>query len=512
MEKNCVIVVVDEEKDSRRHVAETLQTAGYSVYEVENGVSALQAVRTYTPDIVLLDLALTTADPDRLIKTLTHKYPDIEIVVTTRQREIPDAVRRFEAGDYLGKPVDAEELLSLIRRLKVRLQFYRQFQWIGRDEKLVEVMEKVLQIAPTQIQVLLTGESGTGKDVAARAIHYYSPRRKGPFIPVNCGALAEGVLESELFGHERGAFTGATGRRQGYFEQADRGTIFLDELAEMPLSTQVKLLRVLEQQEFLRVGGTQPVRTDVRIVAATHRDLHEEMRNGRFRSDLYFRLNAVSIHLPTLRERRQDIPRLVRHFALEAARKHKVAFAGFTDETLALMEAANWPGNIRELRNTVETLVVTSQGEKVRVEDLPLSVYTPPSFNRSLPVTLNRNREDLEREMLYKILWEIRTSLDELPDRVVAALHGYTPRSLPERFVIPEEGSVQIQPIEPSSGVEGQGNPKSMDVWEKEAIRHALERRHGHREKAARDVGIGERTLYRKIKKYGLENFPETER
>lgn len=504
--KDWTILVVDEETDSRIYAAETLRADGYMVRDVGDGVSALQAVRENPPDLVILDLALTGTDSDRLMKILIHKNPETDIIVTTRQQEIPRQVRSFEASDYLRKPVDASELLSMVRRLQLRQQFYRQFQLVGKDEKLVEVMEKTLQIAPTQIQVLITGESGTGKDVIARAIHYYSPRRNEPFIPVNCGAIAEGVLESELFGHERGAFTGATGRREGYFEQANGGTIFLDELGEMPLSTQVKLLRVLEQQEFFRVGGTRPVRTDVRIITATNKDLHTEMRNGRFRSDLYFRLNAVSIHLPALRERRHDLPRLIRHFVQEATQKHRVEFGGFDDDATALMETYDWPGNIRELRNVIETLVVTSQGKKVGVEALPASIHAPPAFNRALPVTLNRNREDLEREMLYKILWEIRTSLDELPDRVVEALHHHTPRALPERFVIPDEGRVQIPsgeltPVEPAPA------PRSMDAWERDAIKQALERRRGHREKAARDLGIGERTLYRKIKKYGLEDF-----
>jgi DNA-binding NtrC family response regulator len=497
--------VVDEETDSRRHAAEVLASEGYDVREAADGADALRAARERLPDLVILDLALTRSDPDRLIKSFTHKNPDIDVLVTTRQRQVPEQVRAFEAGDYLQKPVDASELLAKVRRLEVRQQFYRQFQFIGKNEKIIEVMEKVLQIAPTQIQVLVTGESGTGKDVIARALHHYSPRRDGPFIPVNCGAIAEGVLESELFGHERGAFTGATNRREGYFEQANGGTVFLDEVGEMPLATQVKLLRVLEQQTFLRVGGTRPVHTDVRIIAATNKDLHEAIRHGTFRSDLYFRLNAVNIHLPALRERRDDILRLIRHFVAEAAQKHRIRFAGFTDEVLTWLVEYDWPGNIRELRNIVETLVVTSQGRKVQAGDLPTPIYAPPVLNRSLPVSLNRSREDLEREMLYKILWEIRTMLSELPVRVVEALSGHTPRSLPERFLIPEEDHIQIQ-SDDLTPVETAPEPRSMEAWEKEAIARALERHRGHREKAARELGIGERTLYRKIKKYGLDH------
>lgn len=505
--KDWTILVVDEEADSRRHVAETLRSAGYDVREAEDGTAALSAIRAQPPDLVALDLALTSIDPNRLIQTLVQKDPEAIILVTTRQQETPDQVRSFQADDFLQKPVDASELLDRVKRLMTRQAIYRTFRLVGKNDRFVEAVEQAIQIAPTQIQVLLTGESGTGKDIIARAIHQYSPRRDAPFVPVNCGAIAEGIIESELFGHERGSFTGATGRREGYFEQANGGTIFLDELGEMPLATQIKLLRVLEQQEFLRVGGTKPIRTDVRLIAATNKDLHEAIRNGSFRSDLYFRLNAVSINLPALRERKDDIPRLIHHFVSDAVQKHKTHFAGFTDDALTLLRSYDWPGNIRELRNVIETLVVTAQGRRVRPADLPTMIYGSPGFNRALPVPVNRNREDLEREMLYKILWEIRTSLDELPTRVVEALRGNGPRPLPERFVIPAEDRVNIQPEEAAliDLRDQREAPLSMDTWEREAIRQALDRNQGHRESAARDLGIGERTLYRKIKKYGLD-------
>lgn len=506
--KDWTILVVDEEADSRRHVAETLRSAGYAVREAGDGTAALAAIREQHPDLVALDLALTSIDPNRLIRTLVQKDPEAVILVTTRQRETPEQVRNFQADDFLQKPVDASELLDKVKRLMTRQAVYRAFRLVGKNDRFVEALEKAIQIAPTQIQVLLTGESGTGKDIVARAIHEYSPRRDAPFIPVNCGAIAEGVIESELFGHERGAFTGATGRREGFFKQADGGTIFLDELGEMPLATQVKLLRVLEQQEFLRVGGSQPIRTDVRLIAATNKDLHEAIRNGTFRSDLYFRLNAVNIHLPALRERKDDIPRLIHHFVSDAVQKHKTPFAGFTDDALTLLGSYYWPGNIRELRNVIETVVVTAQGRKVRPEDLPTMIYGSPGFNRALPVPINRNRDELEREMLYKILWEIRTSLDELPTRVVDALRGTSLRPLPERFVIPADDRVNIQRDENSliEPLHYREAPLSIDAWEREAIRQALDRHQGHREKAAQDLGIGERTLYRKIKKYGLDD------
>ena len=308
---------------------------------------------------------------------------------------------------------------------------------MGKNERFTAAMESVLQVAPTGIQVLLTGESGTGKEGFARAIHYYSDRRDGPFIPINCGAIAEGVLESELFGHEKGAFTDAKNQRKGYFEQANGGTILLDEIGEMPRTTQVKLLRVLEQQEFIRVGGSTPVKTNVRLIASTNRDLAEDSRDGTFRQDLYYRLNAVHIHLPALRERREDIPRLIYHFIDEVRGKHGVPAPIFTDEVIATLTDYEWPGNIRELRNLVEMLVVTTGKSRIDADDLPETIYTPPMSNRALPVPKNSNSEDMDREMFYKILWQILTAIHDLPSKIATAVGGGSTNQLPERFQLP---------------------------------------------------------------------------
>ena len=505
-----IILVIDSEQDSRRFAVETLRAEGYTVLEAESGESALRMMRETPPHLILLDLALTDTNPERILRMLKKKNPQLDVILTTRQRQIPPQANHPDVDDYIEKPVDPSDLMAKVRSLEIRHQFLQDIQFIGKNEHIIQMMETVLQVAPTDIQVLITGESGTGKDVIAQAIHEHSRRRHGPFIPVNCGAIAEGVIESELFGHERGAFTGATGRRQGMFEQADGGTILLDEIAEMPLATQVKLLRVLEEQQFLRVGGNEPTRTDVRIVAATNKNLEDAIHDGTFRRDLYYRLNVVHIHLPALRERRDDIPRLIDHFVSETTQKHQVAFAGFTEETLAWLMNYNWPGNIRELRNIIDRLAVTMNGRKVRLEDLPESIYRPSAHERSLPVVVNRNREELEREMLYKILWDLRVAINELPAKVVEALHGHGPLTLPERFNLPADfphaTPPTLTPIEP---VETTDEPGTWEEIEKDTIRRVLDKYNGHREKAAKHLEIGVRTLYRKIEKYGLDEQRE---
>lgn len=537
------ILVVDGETDSRRHAARILRDGGYDVRETSAAAEALSAMRKEPPDAVLVDLGLSDTDPERLIRTISGKHPDTDIILTTRQRQAPGQYRRLDVSDYIEKPVDAGELLTKMRVLDLRSEFQRRFRLVGRDERFIAAMESVLQVAPTEIQVLLTGESGTGKEGFARAIHHFSGRRDGPFIPINCGAIAEGVLESELFGHEKGAFTDAKGQRKGYFEQADGGTLLLDEVGEMPRSTQVKLLRVLEQQEFTRVGGSTPVKTDVRLIASTNRDLAGDLQDGAFRQDLYYRLNAVNIHLPALRERREDIPRLINHFIHEARERHGISPPVFTEEALATLTDYEWPGNIRELRHLVESLVVTSGKSRIEAEDLPVAIYTPPMANRALPVPQNRNPEDMDREMFYKILWQILTAIHELPAKISAALGSRDSEQLPERFHLPppvetepeldpppdvtepvldpaqEEAEQELDPLSGDSnqgperpaivvpGDDGLDRLRSMEDWEREAIRRALERNGGHRGRAARELGISERSIYRKISDYGLDEY-----
>jgi DNA-binding NtrC family response regulator len=351
--------------------------------------------------------------------------------------------------------------------------------------------------------VLIQGESGSGKELVAKAIHDLSPRRGKPFIAVNCAALPETLLESELFGHEKGAFTGAAERRLGRFELADTGTIFLDEIGEIPASVQVKLLRVLENRNFFRVGGVQPIKVDVRVVAATNRSLRDAVGLGEFRDDLYYRLNVLTIYLAPLRERREDIPLLVRRFIRELSETHDRPFRGITAEAMQRLVEAPWPGNVRQLRNLIESMVVLAPGREIRASDIPADVLE--GAGRLLPVRIGtvgvpagghelefilRNIMDLRLQ-----LEDVRRRMDERPQRVQVIELG---ESQPVADVLPagepeERGAVVYRP------------GMTMADVEREAIAAALGQHRGNRRKAAEMLGIGERTLYRKIKAYKLE-------
>ncbi len=414
---------------------------------------------------------------------------------------------------------------------------------VGRTDAMREVLERIVQIAPVGSTVLVTGESGTGKELVARGIHALSPRRHRPFIAVNVAALSETLLESELFGHEKGAFTGAIDARKGLFELADGGTIFLDEIGEMPLATQTKLLRVLEQREFHRVGGEQPIRVDVRIVTATNQDLRQLVAIGEFRRDLYFRLNVLSIQLPPLRERRADIPLLVESFVREVSDRNDRDFPGISPEAMELLVDYSWPGNIRELRNLVESMVVLAPGRAIRPEDIPAEVrqgrgaaLLPAPIPRAGGGSDGGGAERLrpELEFVFRTLVDLRVDVDDLRREFEAYRSGLdfaigdgavvgrvgsgggapTPGEIvhealdggieiaaysPGRTQEPEEEEVADEPVvvfRPGM---------TMEDMEREAIAAALDEVRGNRRKAAEMLGIGERTLYRKISKYGLE-------
>jgi transcriptional regulator with PAS, ATPase and Fis domain len=367
------------------------------------------------------------------------------------------------------------------------------------------VLVKIEQMAPVSSTVLIQGESGTGKELVAKGIHDLSPRRGRPFITVNCAALPETLLESELFGHEKGAFTGAAERRLGRFELADTGTIFLDEIGEIPPSTQVKLLRVLESRTFFRVGGTQPIKVDVRVLAATNRSLRDAVALGEFRDDLYYRLNVLNIYLPPLRERREDIPLLVRRFIREFGRTHDRTFRGIAPEALERLVNAHWPGNVRQLRNLIESMVVLAPGAEIRAADIPTDILEGPGT--LLPVRIGSlTREGAgpgghELEFILRSLLdlklqveELRRRLDEGPQRVQVievGNHG----TLADVMTESENGG---QPVVYRSGM-------TMAEVERAAIEAALHEHRGNRRRAAEVLGIGERTLYRKIKAYHLE-------
>jgi DNA-binding NtrC family response regulator len=362
---------------------------------------------------------------------------------------------------------------------------------LGESVAMRKIVEVIGQVAPTDITILISGESGVGKDVIARAIHAASNRNKKPLVSVNSGAIPEGLIESELFGHERGSFTGASDQRKGYFELADGGTIFLDEIGEMPLPAQVKLLRILENGEFQRVGSSVARHVNVRVLAATNKDLENEVRHKHFRADLFFRLRSVNIVVPPLRERPEDIPVFFRHFVSEFTRKNGVSFGGITDAAQRVLREYRWPGNVRELRNVVESMLVIAGGKQIEEGDLHryLKELKPWSDDRLLPVPVNKTVEQAERELILRALLDIKGNIVDLRNM------------LSDRPPAPE--SAGESPTPPGL-VPGGGSDLSLQEMEKRMITEALQRYKGNRRVAARALNISERTLYRKIKEYGV--------
>ena len=399
-------------------------------------------------------------------------------------------------------------------------QVKQRFGIIGNSPLLDREIEKALLIAPTDLTVLIIGESGVGKESFPQIIHQNSLRKHGPYIAVNCGAIPEGTIDSELFGHEKGSFTGALAERKGYFEVADKGTIFLDEVGELPMATQARLLRVLEYGEFIKVGSSKVQKTDVRIVAATNVDLLQAIRNGRFREDLYYRLNTVPIQIPPLRERKEDIYLLFRKFASDFAEKYRMPAVQLTEEAKAILVKYRWSGNIRELKNITERMSIIEQNREISAEILKTYLTNPDM--EQLPALIHSASDQsfsTEREILYKILFDMRNDINELkkivPEIVsgnVAATQGKTSVPVSQHpFVsnvptISKDESVQ-DVDEYADEVEKDFEPEvlSLEEIEKDVITKALERHNGKRRNAAQDLKISERTLYRKIKEYGLD-------
>jgi DNA-binding NtrC family response regulator len=375
-----------------------------------------------------------------------------------------------------------------------RLEFQEQHGIIGESVEIREIIDVILQVAPTEITVLITGESGVGKEVIAKAIHQASKRADKPMISVNAGAIPEGIIESELFGHEKGAFTGAGETRKGYFELADGGTIFLDEIGELPIGTQVKFLRVLENGEYMRVGSAVPRKVDVRVIAATNKDLESEVRQGDFRSDLFFRLRSINIRVPALRERRNDIPIFIEKFARQIAEKNKITFGGFTREAVELLKNYDWPGNVRELRNVIESMLVIERGKQIDEDDVRKYLRNLNEDGRNLPVYAHKTSEQAERELIYRALLEMKGDIMEIKHHLERR-NGHP---------VPSGSSI----IEASVDAESSPSQEKflpLDELAKRMIIQALERYTGNRRLAAKALNISERTLYRKIKEYGLD-------
>jgi two-component system response regulator AtoC len=386
------VLVVDDKENLRKLLVRILAD-GYAVEEAEDGARALSLVATRAYDVVVTDIRMPGADGFELLAAVKARAPETEVVMMTGYATVADAVRAMKQGafDYLEKPFDPDAALGVVARAAERKRRGDEARrtegpapaeafhnLVGRSPRMREAFALLERAAGLDITVLLLGETGTGKELAARAIHYHSARKERRFVPVNCGALPAELVESELFGHARGAFTGAAAAKPGLFEEAAGGTVFLDEVGELPLPAQVKLNRALQEKEIRRVGDTQPVKIDVRVIAATHRDLREEAKAGRFREDLFYRLHVFPVTLPPLRERADDVALLAGHFLQKHARALRRELAGFEPEALARLAGYGWPGNVRELENAIERAVALAPGERIETADLPPEVAGAP--------------------------------------------------------------------------------------------------------------------------------------
>jgi len=419
MTRKKEILVVEDDHAHRIMLRNLLARWGYHVFEAGDGEQAISQVHERPFDLVLMDIRMLKISGLQALETIKAYNPAIPIIIMTAYASVETAVEALKKGayDYLTKPLDFTELRLVMERAmehgrlveenrllrEILGEHFDRGNIIGRSEVMVKLLETVARVAPTEATVLIDGESGTGKELIAGAIHFNSHRKNGPFVKLNCAAITETLLESELFGHEKGAFTGADRRREGKFVQADGGTLFLDEVSEMSLSMQVKLLRVLQERELTRVGGEEVIKVDVRLIAATNKNLIEEVDRGRFREDLYYRLNVVTLHVPPLRERKEDIPLIAQHYLRLFSDKNHKNIKGFTPQAMDKLLHHNWPGNVRELINTIERGVVLARGEYIDADELTIIVREGTKKEEETTSTLTPLAA-LEREAIAKIL------------------------------------------------------------------------------------------------------------
>lgn len=441
MSEESRILIVDDEVNIRSALATILEKIGYGVLTASGGEEALKQMEESVCHAVVLDLRMPGMDGMELLRQIKERSPQTEVVVMTAYGSIESAVEAMKLGayDYLSKPIDKERLPIVIEKalehqrlslenLKLResLTVKTRFeQMVGESPAMKQVYVLVEVVANSDVTVLLTGETGSGKELVARAIHQQSPRAQGPFITINCGALPDSLFESEMFGYEKGAFTGATATKAGRFDLADDGTLFLDEIGELSLKNQVDFLRVLETQEFRRLGGTKVVKVDVRVIAATNRNLKKAVEEGRFREDLYYRLNVIPIHIPPLRERKGDIPLLVECFLKEFIKTHHRERKEFSPDALRQMVNYSWPGNVRELKNVIERLVVTLKEPIIHVNHLPPEIQASKESEKTMVITLGKPLKDIEREVIGRTLTEITSHREQ-----AAQVLGISPRAL----------------------------------------------------------------------------------
>lgn len=455
MKDQSIVLIVDDDPAHRTMLKTLLAEWGYTIFEADDGSTAIEQVKNRAFDLILMDIRMIKVSGLEALNEIKFFNPAIPVIIMTAYSSVETAVEALKNGayDYLTKPLDFDKLkLTMIRAMEhlmlkeenriLKESLGKHFDTrniIGQSKAMKNLLETVAHVAPSEATVLITGESGTGKELIAGAIHYNSPRKDGPFIKINCAAITETLLESELFGHEKGAFTGADRRKEGRFLQAHRGSMFLDEISEMPLTMQVKLLRAVQEREITRVGGETVIKVDVRFIVATNKDLQEMIKENLFREDLYYRLNVVNLELPPLRNRREDIPLLAQHFLEYFTQKNRKPLKGFTPQAMDRLIRYDWPGNVRELMNMAERAVVLSRAEYVDEADLPIFMKSPDTKSVEEP-------------------------------EAIAETNGTLP----------------------------------LDQVEKNVILRALEMAGGNKSKTARRLGITRKTLHKKLKKYGV--------
>jgi len=419
------VLVADDEPAHRQMIEAVLAAEGYEVTQAEDGQAAISAVEDRFYDLVIMDIRMPNVDGIQALQKIKQISPDIPVIIMTAYASVGSAVDALKSSayDYLIKPLDIDELKILVAKalrhhqleqeniyLKERLNDRFDFSnIIGRSPSMTQLFETVALVAPSEATVLIIGESGTGKELIANAIHQNSPRKDLPFIKVNCAALPETLLESELFGHEKGAFTGAIARKQGRFQLAHNSSIFLDEIAEMAPATQAKILRVLQEREFEAVGSTQTIKVDTRVIVATNKNLEKEIQEGRFREDLYYRLNVVSVEVPPLRQRREDIPLLADFFLKHYAEKNHRLIKGFTPSATDLLMRYDWPGNVRELENIIERAVIMARGEMITPLEFPIDLQNLDEELKEsrIDLTPGRSLKEVEKVMILRTLEEV---------------------------------------------------------------------------------------------------------
>jgi two-component system, NtrC family, response regulator AtoC len=492
MPESRAVLVVDDDKDMLSLLEDLLSAEGYKVTKAKTGAEALAAVEKSRPDLVLMDLLLPDQDGVQILSQLKREHSELEVIVMTAFGGSSSAIKAMRAGayDYVTKPFETDDLLATLRRVferadmasevnALRLELGKQHaqreRIVGSSKPMLEIYKLIGKVAGSDATVLVTGESGTGKELVAEAIHKASPRNPHALVKVSCAALPETLLETELFGHEKGSFTGAMTMRKGRFEMADKGTIFLDEIGEMTLGTQTKLLRILQEHEFERIGSNTPIKVDIRVIAASNRDLADEVDRGRFREDLYYRLNVIHVEMPPLRDRKEDIPALVEHFLTKYRWSPDAIPTTITEEALDRLVGYDWPGNVRELENAVERAVVLSRGQPITVDHLPFGSVKAPRGN-------GRRSKSVEAD------GDATQGQEADPSGALTAGPGE-------------------KDLDGAAAVNGDGSGPfkgRVAALERRLILEALERAGGNRTRAAEELGIYRRLLYAKMREYGL--------